>query len=449
MLKFLVILLLTLLSGSPVESAVTEEDCAKDADCVNYYAELGNKNFEILREIRNRYVNEIGFEKLVTAFRKGGMQEVFSLLDPHSDYFTASVKAGKEEANKSFGGVGIRMRVRNGKVFVFALVKDSPAMRSGEIKKGDFIIAVGDNSAEDVKSDVVSGWIRGELGTDVVLKMRRGRAEFFVTLKRELIKPAVFPSVVIGSAGYIYLPKFEKGTAGKTEKISAFDRINKAISEFPPSVNGLVLDLRDNPGGSLNEAGKVSAIFLELDQYIVRVVQRNGVYHGFGASYRGADTKKIGLPMVVLIDELSASASEIVASALQDNKRAVIIGMPSFGKASSQSVYGCDDENDYWKELLEGDCFILTTGRVYRARGRTLQAKGVIPDIVVDGGGDDIEKMTFELAISEQTIAGHLTGEEEGELTPDEKSRFSLLKEDRQLYVALEVLKILSGKEKL
>lgn len=437
-------------------SEVTAEECAEDVDCVNYYSELGNKNFEILREIRNNYVDEIKFETLIGAFRKGGIKEVFSLLDPHSKYVAAEERAREEEATKPFGGVGMKLGEINKKIVVEKLVENGPAMKSGKIKKGDIILAVGEKrnndmlfkSTEGVSGDTVVGWIRGEVGKDVVLKLRREGAEpaeFIVILRRELIQPDHFVSKVFGNAGYMLLPKFRSGASRE---------IDRAIARFPENVKGHVLDLRENPGGTLEEANRVSAIFLDRTKLIEKIVERGGPEEYFAGEYRLFFQKQVTSPLVVLVDEFSASASEIVAAALQDHERAVIIGTPTFGKALVQNAYGyyaySDDEyfGRYWADLLQGDSFFLTTGRIYRPNGRTLQGKGLVPDIVVvNGGGDDIEKMMLERAISERTLQGHLRGEEEGALTPDEKAKLDILKEDRQLYVALEVIKIMSAKE--
>lgn len=427
-----------------------EEECGRfviyDEDCVNFYAELGRTNFEILREIRDNYADEIGFQKLIDAFRKGGIKAVFALLDPHSRYIAAEERNKEEEAGRPFGGVGMKVREVDKKIIVFGLIEGGPAMRLGKIKKGDVILAVGDKPAVGVSKDTVVGWIRGEAGTDVAIKFRRESrppAEFTVILTRELISMGVFISKVFGDAGYMLLPEFKNGASAE---------IYKTILEFPKNVNGLVLDFRDNPGGLLTEANRVSAIFLERTALIEKIVYRRSVDMYFAAGSRSVSREQVKLPLVVLVDELSASASEIVAAALQDNKRAVIIGKKAttFGKALVQHSYGCYEVSaEYWTELLRGDCFDLTVGRIYRPNGGTFQGKGVFADIIImDGNGEDIEKMMLERVISEKTLPGHLKGEEEGAFTAEERARLDLLKEDRQLYVALEVLKIMSGKEK-
>lgn len=452
LLKILILLALISIFAPAVYSEVTAEECAEDVDCVNYYSELGNKNFEILREIRDRYVEKIEFRVLVDAFRKGGIKQVFSLLDPHSKYVTAEERAMREEAAQPFGGVGMKLGKINKKIVVDKLVENGPALKSGKIQKGDIILAVGEKknndivfkSTDGVSGDTVVGWIRGEVGKDVVLKLRREGAEpaeFIVILRRELIRPAHFVSKIFGDVGYMLLPTFERGASSE---------VYKAIAQFPGNVKGHVLDLRENPGGLLYEANRVSAIFLDKTKLIETIAGRaKKPEQYFADDYRLFLKAQVKLPLVVLVDEFSASASEIVAAAFQDHGRAVIIGMPTFGKALVQTTYGYDENFDiYWAELLQGDYFSLTTGRIYRPNGRTLQGKGVVPDIiVVNGGGDDIAKMILERAISERTLQGHLKGEEEGVLTSDEKTKLDILKEDRQLYVALEVLKIMSRKE--
>ncbi|MDO8523518.1 MAG: S41 family peptidase [bacterium] len=440
MSKLFVILFLALFASAPAYSAVTEEECSKDSDCVKYYAELGNANFEILREIRNLYVDAIDFEKLVSEFRNGGIKQVFSLLDPHSEYVTAAELAKKNESRKPFGGVGIAMGESDKKIMVAGLIEGGPAIKSGKIKKGDIILAVGEKSTEGVSRDTVVGWIRGGVGTDVVLKFGREGAvppEFTVTLRRELIEHRILTSKVFGDAGYINLREFRAGVSSEIYEI---------ISAFPKNVTGLVLDLRGNPGGLLTEANRLSSIFLERTKLIEKIVTRKRVEQNFAAGSRSVFREQIKLPLIVLVDEFSASASEIVAAALQDNRRAVIVGVPTFGKALVQSTYNCYVEDPDWKVILQGDCFQITTGRIYRPNGRTLQGKGAFPDIImVNGEAEDIEKM-LDRKISESTLKGHFKGDEEGMLTQDEKAKLDLLKEDRQLYVALEILKIMSGK---
>lgn len=440
----LILLLFILFFGTITHSEVTAEKCQQDPDCVKFYSELGNKNFEILREIRDHYVEEIGFEKLMDAFRKSGINQVFSLLDPHSEYITTPQIDKKEEAHQPFGGVGIEMMKINGKIVIIGLVKDKPAMKSEKIRKGDIILAVGNKSVEGIPKNTVSEWIRGEVGQEVILKFfRQGppSIEFTVALTRELIEVNSLTSKIIGNVGYIKPREFEAGVS---------DKIREKNSDFPPNIIGLILDLRRNPGGSLKEALRVSAIFLERKQYIGKVIQRKRVEQFFAAGSRPEESERISLPLVVLVDALSASASEIVASALQDNRRAIIVGMPTFGKALSQTTYGYYEIDEYWKEILQGDYFMLTTGRIYRPNGLTLQGKGVIPDIIIsDGEGEDIEKIMSQPVISERVLMGHLKGEAESTLTSDEKNQLNLLKEDRQLYVALQILKILSEKRGL
>ena len=437
-------------SAAYSQNVNVEEECRRfvvyDEDCINFYAELGRANFEILREIRDNYVDEIGFQKLVDAFRKGGIKGVFALLDPHSKYVTAEERSKEEEADRPFGGVGMKFHEVGKKIIVFGFVEGGPAMRAGKIKKGDIILAVGDKSATGASSDAVAGWIRGEVGKDVAIKFRRENAspaEFIVILRRELIQLPVFTAKVFGDAGYMFLPEFKSGASAE---------IYKTISEFPKNVNGLVLDLRDNPGGLLTEANRVSAIFLERTALIEKIVYRWSVDMYFAAGSRSVSREQVKLPLVVLVDELSASASEIVAAALKDNKRAVIIGKKptTFGKALVQHSDGCYRILDaYSADLLQGDLFDLTAGRIYRPNGGAFQGKGVFADIIImDGNGEDIEKMMFERVISEKTLPRHLKGEEEGAFTAEEIAKLDLLKEDRQLYVALEVLKIMSGKEK-
>ncbi|KKU05060.1 MAG: Carboxyl-terminal protease [Parcubacteria group bacterium GW2011_GWA2_45_30] len=437
------LLIFILIFAPYAHSEVTAEKCQKDPDCVNYYGELGNKNFEVLKEIRDRYVEEVSFEKLVAAFRQGGMARVFSLLDYHSEYVMAAQKDKKNKAYKPFGGIGIEMGEINQKITIFGLIRNGPAIKSGKIKRGDIILAVEDKSTKGISKDEVNKLIRGKVGQDVVLTLLREGPpplEFTITLTRELIDDNILTSDVIGNIGYIKLRQFEKGMSAKMREI---------ISDFPANTVGLILDLRKNLGGALTEAFRVSALFLEREQFIGKIVQRKRIIQNFAAGSRPEESERITLPLVILVDSLSASASEIVASTLQDNNRAVIIGMPTFGKATSQSLYGYYENDEYWKGVLQGDYFAITDGLIYRPNGKTLQGKGLIPDIIIASGeGEDVEKIMSEEIVSERITPGHLKGEEESTLTPDEKMRFELLKEDRQLYASFEFLRILNRRQK-
>lgn len=436
---FIIIFAFPFFFSLPARAAISEEACLKDRDCVAYYKELGD-DFEILRLLRNNYVDELNFSDLVGIYRKSGIKGVFSSLDPHSAFYTAE-EAEKEAAkrpNVPFGGIGMVVREDDKKIVVAEIIDGGPASKS-DLKEGDVIAEICTTICKAIsglKGEEAVLLIRGEPGTEVTLKLERNGVDHLivVTLKRAIIKTENVTAKVFKEYGYLKLNIFE----GNSQ-----DAVYLAILNFKAAgLKGIVFDMRGNPGGLLTEARMISALFLDDDKLIDKIKTRKGIETGVSAYFKSFLKSTTVFPMVVLVNGGSASGSEIFAAAMQDHGRAVIIGTPTFGKASMQSVYG-SIKNDYWNVLAKGGYFKFTTGRIYRPNGRSLQGKGIIPDFIVSQKSSaEVEKM-MEGAF-EKKLAKHLSGDEEGVVTAEEESKINLLKRDYQLEVGLEILKVIN-----
>jgi carboxyl-terminal processing protease len=272
--------------------------------------------------------------------------------------------------------VGIQITVKDGYPVVVAPLQDTPSQRAG-IKSGDVIVKVDGKSVKGVPLDSVVGMIRGEKGTKVVLTIRRKGEKKLLDFEliREKIELAnVSSRIVEDGIGYIHLHTFGERTSQDTKK-----EVEELIKK---GVKGLIIDLRNNPGGLLNEAVLTTSLFIE-DGVIVKVKSRDGkeeVYkavhgiHGIGKAYN--------LPLVVLVNKGSASASEIFAGAIRDNKRGVLVGEKTFGKGSVQNMI----------PLSNGAGLILTTAKYFTPNGESIHERGITPDVVVKGSNDFREK---------------------------------------------------------
>jgi len=448
MIKLMACLYFALFALFSANSISLSADLTDGASQINCNYNLVRNQAEALLLIRHCYVDKIEQAVLDTAYKNGGFAAVFELLDPHSRYLDQEAAAKEDQSekeNSAFGGVGLEVRLIGKNLTVVGIAAGSPASGAG-IREEDVIAAVCQSdddcfavNAKDLDpkeknkflTDIVFK-IRGKIDSMVILKFRRKNddKEIVVHLKRALIHIENVISKAYGEFGYVRLRNFSD---------NAFGDVANAISKFRV-INGLVLDLRGNPGGYLSQAIGVSALFLQRKQLVATIVTRSDprdrpqkYYPAFFQSIFGTS---FNAPLVVLADEHSASASEIVAAACQDYKRCVVVGMPTFGKALVQT------RHDFGKERM-----YLTTGRIYRPNGKSLQGKGVIPDIIVSNS--EVETIENEMMLreqdSEKSLRGYLKGEEEN-LTEEEKSKFALLKKDRQLEMGLQILKILNLK---
>ncbi|MDH5740875.1 MAG: S41 family peptidase [Nitrospira sp.] len=323
------------------------------------YEEL--KTFsEVLNQVQKHYVEETKPKDLI----QGAIRGMLGTLDPHSAYMTPEMyKEMQVETRGEFGGVGIQIGVKDNQLSVIAPIEGTPAHRAG-IKAGDFITKVNDDPTKDLSLMDAVTKMRGPRGSKVNLTiLRDGAPEPLVfTLVRDIIKIESVKSKMIDNLGYIRLTQFQEATGRD---------LSKAIKQFrDQKVQGTILDLRNNPGGLLTAAVDVSEQFLPSGKLVVYTKSREGKKDEWFAKSKD---QLEDLPVIVLVNEGSASASEIVAGALQDWGRAVVVGATSFGKGSVQTILALGD----------GSGLRLTTAKYYTPKGRSIQSTGITPDIVV------------------------------------------------------------------
>lgn len=394
---------------------------------------------EVYARIKNDYVETVDDKQLITDAISGMLKG----LDPHSDYLNEeNFKELREGTSGEFGGLGIEVGQENGFVKVIAPIDDTPAKKAG-IKSGDLIIRLDDKSIKGMSLSEAVKLMRGKPGEPVELLITRDGEPKPIKIKivRAIIKiKSVKKRILEKDYGYLRISNFQSKTTNSTR-----DAVTALIKENKNNLKGLVLDLRDNPGGVLSGAVGVSDVFLTQGNIVYtegRVVDSSAKYDAT------PDDLLEGSPLVVLVNQGSASASEIVAGALQDHKRALILGTKTFGKGSVQTVLPLDETTG----------LKLTTARYFTPSGRSIQAKGIEPDIIVkalefktSGASDDEVS-----ALSESDLSGHLSNPD-GKKNPEKKSKQnknvavsetntdvkkkSLAEEDYQLYEALNVLK--------
>ena len=331
----------------------------------------------VLAIVQKNYVEPVTTKKLID----GAISGMLASLDPHSAYLTPDLYRDLEvETRGSFGGLGIEITIKNGALTVVAPIEDTPAYRAG-LKAGDQIIKIDDDFTKDMSLTDAVKRMRGPKGSKIKLTLHRnGVPELFtVTLARDVIKiQSVKSKMLPDGYGYIRVTTFQENTD---------DGVEKAIDEFEAKdhgkVKGMVFDLRDNPGGLLNQAVKVSDDFLD-GGLIVYTQGREENQQQKYFSHKKKDF--VDYPMVVLVNGGSASASEIVAGALQDQKRAVILGTQTFGKGSVQTILPLDDHS----------ALRLTTARYYTPTGRSIQAVGITPDVDVEPPKETLASITQE-----------------------------------------------------
>src|SRR5271166_4443683 len=329
----------------------------------------------VLAIVQKNYVEPVTTKRLID----GAITGMLASLDPHSAYLTPELYRDLEvETRGSFGGLGIEITIKNGVLTIVSPIEDTPAYKAG-LKAGDQIIKINDDFTKDMTLTEAVKRMRGPRGSTIKLTMHRtGVPELFnVTLARDVIKiQSVKAKTIQDGYGYVRISTFQESTD---------DGVEKAVDDFEKAnhgkVKGLVLDLRDNPGGLLNQAVKVSDEFLD-GGLIVYTQGRNE-----NQQQKYFSHKKTGFedyPMVVLVNGGSASASEIVAGALQDQKRAVIVGTQTFGKGSVQTILPLDDHS----------ALRLTTARYYTPAGRSIQAVGITPDVDVEPPKETLASLT-------------------------------------------------------
>ncbi|MCG8393006.1 MAG: S41 family peptidase [Pseudomonadales bacterium] len=371
---------------------------------------------EVMERIRGAYIEDVDDRELLESAIRGMLNE----LDPHSNYLTPDQFDDLQVTTTGeFGGLGIEVTMEDGFVKVVTPVDDSPASKAG-IQAGDLILKIDDTFVKGLSLGEAVELMRGEVGSEIRLMVLTDGDEkpHQVTLVRDKIQlHSVKSRMLEPGLGYLRISQFQNNTGDDTRK--ALDSLSK-----DNTLRGLVLDLRNNPGGVLNGAVEVADLFLD-NGLIVYTQGREETSRSDFRANPGDQLK--GAPVVVLVNGGSASASEIVAGALQDQDRAIVVGNRTFGKGSVQTVL----------PLSKDRALKLTTARYYTPDGRSIQAEGIEPDIAVDAV-TRIE-VRDDLQVREADLPRHL-GNENGESKNDEKPR-SLAQEDYALAQALSVLK--------
>jgi carboxyl-terminal processing protease len=398
---------------------------------------------DIFERVRSQYVEEVPTDKLITAAING----MLTSLDPHSSYLSAKdFEDMQVQTRGEFGGLGIEVTQEEGFIKVISPMDGTPAAKAG-IQAGDYITHVNGEAVNGLLLDDAVEKMRGPIGSEIIITVvRKGTPEpFDVSIIRDTIKLTAVKGRVVGKTVVLRVTTFnDQTTSGLKEELA------KGIKELGglENMDGVVLDLRNNPGGLLNEAITLSDAFLDKGE----IVSTRGRAQGSGERYNATPGDLIdGKPIVLLINGGTASASEIVSGALQDHRRAIVVGTKSFGKGSVQTLIP-----------LRGDgAMRLTTARYYTPSGRSIQALGISPDIVVqqpevkpvDPNAPVEEKSAASKERSEADLRGAITNDsmtdEEKRLYLEEQQRAvdsaKLRDEDYQLAYAVDIIRGLTA----
>lgn len=405
---------------APSDDLETEEDYSETYRLLSLFG-------DVFERVRGQYVDPVEDKELI----ENAVNGMLTALDPHSSYLNAeSFEDMQVNTRGEFGGLGIEVTMENGFVKVVSPIDDTPAFRAG-IKAGDYITHIDGEAVLGMSLSDAVDKMRGKVGTKIDLKIRREgvNEEIDKTITRDTIKIKSVRHRTEGKTGYIRITTFNQNTAEGLK--TAIKEISKELGD---DLRGYVIDLRNNPGGLLDQAIAVADTFLERGEIV---------------STRGRDEEDVardnatagdltdGKPLVVLINGGSASASEIVAGALQDHKRAIIMGTQSFGKGSVQTIMPIPGHG----------AMRLTTARYYTPSGRSIQAKGIEPDIIVEQGhleslgpkGSGLREADLRGALDKDKNAkkDKKKAEKDSENAEDEK-------EDYQLMRALDLINGLS-----
>ena len=383
---------------------------------------------DVFEQVKTKYVEKVDDKQLIEAAING----MLTSLDPHSSYLNMdNFEEMQVDTRGEFGGLGIEVTMEEGFVKVISPIYDTPAEKAG-LQPGDFITHIDGTAIRGKTLNDAVEMMRGKVNTDIILTIiRKGeQAPFDVTLTRAVIKIQSVRAEVKEDIGYIRITKFNEQT---------FSGLQRAIGDMRdqigPEIKGLVIDMRNNPGGLLDQAISVSDAFLDKGEIVSTRPRDTENTERYNA--RTGDLAE-GLPMVVLINDGSASASEIVAGALQDHRRAVIMGTRSFGKGSVQTILP-----------MPGNVALrLTTARYYTPSGKSIQEVGIVPDIIVPQAR--VESIENDVRRSEASLSGALRNEDEGtsDAEKDANSRRDdaeqLSIDDYQLSRALDMIRGIS-----
>lgn len=420
--SILTVSLLCLMLVSPLAEAAKQSK-AQTEDADTY--ELLNLFGEVMERAKVSYVEDVSDKKLIESAING----MLSSLDPHSSFLDdQSFKYMSEQTKGKFGGLGIEVTMENGVVKVVSPIDDTPASKVG-LKPGDYITNIDGEAVMGMTLNDAVDKMRGKIGSKVKLTIRRiNEKPLEVTLKREEIKiQSVKNSIKADDVVYIRISSFSEDVDTMTAKA-----IKDAKKKLGDKLKGIVIDVRNNPGGLLDQAVNVSDLFLDKGE-IVSTRSRNEEDTVKYTAKEGDIAK--GLPIVVIVNDGSASASEIVAGALQDHKRAIILGEKSFGKGSVQTVI----------PLGKYGAMRLTTARYYTPSGRSIQAKGIEPDIEVKPA--KVEVLDTGVGFSEAEFSNALKNETSGDKNSknadQKKAEAEELAKDYQLSRAIDLVKAL------
>ena len=381
---------------------------------------------DVFQRVQEQYVEEVTDKKLIESAISGMLQS----LDPHSSYLSSeSYKDMQVKTKGKFGGLGIEITMEDGVVKVVSPIDDTPAAKAG-MQSGDLIIGVDGESIRGLTINESVSKLRGPVGSKVIITVVRDKKDpYEVEIRRDIIKIKSVKHNIIKNIGYVRLTTFSDTTTSGLEK--AVNEIKKNVGD---EFEGLILDLRNNPGGLLNQSISVADTFLNQGE----IVSTQG--------RKDDDTSRVfakkgdlinGKPLIVLINSGSASASEIVAGALKDHSRAIIIGTRSFGKGSVQSII----------PLAGNGAMRLTTARYFTPSGVSIQAKGIEPDIIVESGVTDLKKKKVQNR-REENLRGALDNKNKSEKKETEKeiplTPLEKLIQDNQISRAVDLIRGIS-----
>ncbi len=415
--------LLVMLTTAPVVAQAAKTDKKPVETSPEETYELLNLFGEVLERAKTSYVDEVSDEQLIQSAING----MLISLDPHSSYMDGKdFKYMSEQTKGKFGGLGIEVTMESGVVKIVSPLDDTPAFKAG-LKPGDYIVNIDGESVVGMSLNDAVDKMRGKIGSKVKLTIRRfNQKPFDVTIKREEIKiQTVKSNIKSEDVVYVRITSFSDDTDKMVEKA-----VKDAKKKLKGKLKGIVLDIRNNPGGLLDQAVSVSDLFLDQGE-IVSTRSRNEEDTVKYNAEKGDIAE--GLPIVVIVNDGSASASEIVAGALQDHKRAIILGEKTFGKGSVQTVI----------PLGKHGAMRLTTARYYTPSGRSIQVKGIEPDVAVKPAKVEEIESPFELSEGEYNNALKNETEEKTDAEKQKKAKAEKeeLSKDYQLARAIDLVR--------
>ena len=381
---------------------------------------------EVYERVRSEYVEKVSDKDLIEAAINGMLQS----LDPHSSYLNAdSFTEMKIQTKGEFGGLGIEVTMENGLVKVVSPIDDTPAAKAG-LLSGDYISHIDEEPVMGLSLSEAVDKMRGPINTELKITIiRQGKEAFDLKLKRAIIKVTSIKAKKEEDVAYIRITSFTQKTFKNLVK-----EYNKLSLEMKDNLKGLVLDLRNNPGGLLDQAVSVSNAFLERGEIVSTRGRDNKGEQRYNAS-KGDITN--GLPIVILINGGSASASEIVAGALQDHKRGILMGTKTFGKGSVQTII----------PVTSKGAVRLTTARYFTPSGNSIQAKGISPDIYVPQS--KLEILENNNSRREADLRGALDSEDNEEDNKNSTNNENDIVNDYQLNRAIELIRSINVYENI